>query len=127
MNPDFDIQTMLAKKRTLMSTERSRLSLERTFLSWIRTGLAGVGGGIAIMRLLTFQHETHWMIAQFVGITLVFWGMSLFVLSYLDYRRSTVLLTGEQRFAGSIWTTSILVGTLIVLSILLLLIIFNGF
>jgi putative membrane protein len=127
MGPDFDIQTMLAKKRTLMSTERSRLSIERTFLSWIRTGLAGVGGGVAIMRLLTFQHEAHQMIAQFVGIALIFWGMSIFVLSYLDYHRSSVLLIGEQRFAGSIWTTSILTGTLIVLSLLLLLIIFNGF
>lgn len=125
MGPDIDIQTILAKKRTRLSTERSRLAIEQTFLSWIRTGLAGVGGGVAITRLLTFQHESHQLLSQFIGLVLVFWGMAIFVLSFLDYQHSCKQLNGERRYAGSIWIASIMIGTLILLSLMLLLIIFS--
>lgn len=123
---ETDVQLALAKMRTRMSSERSQLANERTFLSWIRTGLAGVGGGVAIVRLLTFQSETHQFVAEIVGFILVIWGMAIFVLSFLDYQKSAERLDGGNRIVGSIWTVSILVLTLMVLSVLLLLIIFKG-
>lgn len=123
---DTDAQIKMAKERTLLSIERNRLANEQTFLSWIRTGLAGVGGGIAVIRLLTFQHEAHQIMAESVGMLLVFWGMSIFILAMIDYRRSYRILKTKNGYIGSIPAITTMSVSLFVLSLVLLFALLHG-
>lgn len=108
-------RTSLAKERTRLASERNRLANERTFLSWIRTGLAIVGGGIAVMRLLTFEHILHQHMAQVSGMILIILGLSMFVLSAFDYRRSMEELKVFPGLAGS--TATILTIVLVLVGV----------
>lgn len=118
-----DEQVILARQRTSLSRERSQLSNERTFLSWIRTGLASVGGGVALVRLLTFQTPLHEGVAYIVGVTLVILGIAIFLLSLYDYSKSTNKLNVQNGYAGSKYFVSLIVFVLIAVSLALLVII----
>lgn len=92
MNDKHDINTELAETRTSLAQERTdlakdrnRLASERTYLAWLRTGLASVGGGIAVMRFLTFRTVEHQLTAQLMGVLLVLVGICMFILSSVDY------------------------------------------
>lgn len=74
--------------RTLLAVERNHLAAERTFLSWIRTGLAGVGGGFALIRVFEFNTYYHQLTAYVVGLMLLLWGISLFVIAFSEYEKS---------------------------------------
>lgn len=115
-----DEQVYLARQRTTLSRERSQLSNERTFLSWIRTGLASVGGGVALVRLLTFQTPIHEGVAYVVGVALVILGIAIFILSLFDYSKSSAKLNVQNGFAGSRYFVTIIVFVLIAVSIALL-------
>lgn len=108
------------KDKQFLEAERNYLAAERTFLSWIRTGLAGVGGGIALIRFLPFTLPLHQAIAYAVGLLLVVWGMSLFVLSTLEYEKASAQL---QKISPDLkikkgWKRVVVI-TLLVLSLVL--------
>lgn len=115
-----DMRITYAATRTDLAKERNVLALDRTFLAWIKTGLAGLGGGIAIIRFLTFNNATHQFLAQLVGVVLVLWSIAIFVLSIISYRRYHQNLKVIEGAAGSTWTVTLLILTLIVLSIVLI-------
>nr|WP_249274283.1 DUF202 domain-containing protein [Parachlamydia sp. AcF125] len=113
----------MAQERTSLAMEQTRLANQRTFLSWIRTGLAGVGGGIGVVRLLTFENPLHAHTARIVGIILILWGILIFILSLIEYKQNTSKLNLSYQGGISIQTFCILTFTLAVLSVALLFII----
>lgn len=108
-----------ARERTDLANERNRLANERTFLAWVRTGLASVGGGVALVRLLTFTNSMHQMIANWIGLTLILLGITLFCLAYIDFRNSYAKLTFKGGFVGSIFTITAITVVLCLVSLLL--------
>ena len=120
-----ETQIKMARERTDLAIERNRLANERTFLAWLRTGLASVGGGIAVIRLLTFNNVVHQRTSQLVGSLLVLLGVAIFLFSYADYRNSFKRLkitSISNRYIGVMLIISLMLS---VLSILLLYIVFN--
>lgn len=126
MEPNEDIveRVLLAKERTSLANERNKLANERTFLAWLRTGLASVGGGVAIIRLLPFQNSKNQFIAEILGSILVILGITIFFMSFLDYR-TNFRITTKHGFASSIWFTSVIMFVLEIISIFLLLVALN--
>ncbi|CCB86886.1 putative uncharacterized protein [Parachlamydia acanthamoebae UV-7] len=118
-----DERVVLAQERTGLAKERNRLANQRTFLSWIRTGLAGVGGGVAVVRLLTFANPVHEFAARIVGMILIFWGILIFILSFINYKRSSIRLKVDYREGISPQVFAVLSITLVVLSLVLLFIV----
>lgn len=82
-NPDEAL--LLARERTLLASERNRLAAERTLSAWIRTGLGGVGGGLALIRFVAFKAPHKLVIAYFSGISLVIWGICVFIYALYSY------------------------------------------
>ena len=84
MNDDLDPGS---SQRTLLAVQRNQLATERTFLSWIRTGIACIGGGVAFERILAFETPINKFLAYLVGIFLIFLGMGIFLISYMEYEK----------------------------------------
>lgn len=80
---NFDL---LENRQVILSLERTRLSNERTFLSWIRTAIACIGGGVAIIRFISFTDESHKVIARASGDLLIIIGILFLICSLLNYR-----------------------------------------
>ncbi|MGZ3633017.1 MAG: YidH family protein [Parachlamydiaceae bacterium] len=122
---DVNETVQLARERTDLARERNRLANERTFLAWIRTGLASVGGGLATIRFLNFQHLSHEIVSQIVGSVLVILGITIFLLSYLDYKKRFNRLELQSGYTNSIHTIGAISLVLIAISCALLIIAFN--
>jgi putative membrane protein len=127
MNAEHDIntelaeaRTSLAQERTYLAKDRTRLASERTYLSWLRTGLASVGGGIAIIRLLSFRSEEHQLTAQMMGVLLVLIGISMFILSSVDYLKCYPRFESDPkrgcstRMTAAIGLTFALISTILI-------------
>lgn len=84
-----ETQEQLARIRTL-------LAVERTFAAWIRTGLAGIGGGLAIVKLVTFRTLTHQIFSRIIGILLVVWGITIIVWGLINYKNSMKMLNRDN-------------------------------
>lgn len=125
MSEDTDERILLARKRTILANERNRLANERTFLAWIRTGLVSVGGGVAVMRLLSFQNPSYQILSEAMGSILIFLGIAIFFLSFVDFKRSAEKLKLENGANVSTRLMSCISFTLIFVSFVLLLILFN--
>ncbi len=114
----------LADKQILLALERTRLSNERTFLSWVRTAIACIGGGVAIIRLINFNEESHRVVAQISGDVLIGIGILFLVFSLINYRQlknQTSYLPGYKEPTSYFITAAAL--ALIVLAVALILII----
>lgn len=96
----------LAKERNILANERTHLAAQRTLSAWIRTGLASVGGGFAIVRLLSFEQVTHRLLAHAVGEILIIWGMSIFILALLNYKASCKQLNTDVSKMNEWWITT---------------------
>lgn len=118
----LDERVLMAQERTSLASERTRLANERTFSAWIRTGLASAGGGIAIIRLLSFENYTHQIAAQWIGTVLVLIGIAIFFLSVMDYWSSYKRLKSQKRYVGSIIAVTAMAFILIIALIILLVI-----
>lgn len=114
---------ILAKERTMLASERTLLAAERTFSAWIRTGLAGMGGGFAIFRLISFQNYLHKLMANFIGIFLISWGIGVFLFALIRYKKSVQKLEETTGHRVQIWGTTLLIFCLVIVSLLLILII----
>lgn len=117
MNPDLTSQTekQLEADNTLLASERTLLARERTFLAWIRTGLTSVGLGVAIARLILFQNLTHQQLAQMIGQLLILWGVFVFSLALISYRRSYRQLSQPLLKIYSLSMMGLTLGTLILI------------
>ncbi len=115
-----DESLALAKERTVLAVERNRLAAERTLTAWIRAGLGGVGGGLALIRFLTFSTPQKSMIAYASGLALILWGIGAMLYALLSYFHVLKYLSTIHRegAAGKVGITS-LVLILIGLSILI--------
>lgn len=122
MQQEFDERTQLARERTVLASERNKLANDRTFLAWIRTGLGSVGGGVAVMKLLTFYQPLHKTLAEIMGSTLIVLGITIFILSYFDYRKSYRLLKQESKYPGTMVSITLISVVLVVVSFVLLII-----
>lgn len=116
----------LAKTRTQLASERTLLAAERTFSAWIRTGLAGMGGGFAIIRLVSFQTMLHKIIAYFIGVFLILWALSIFIFALIRHREAVKRLETTIGYPVSLWGTTVIVLSLICISLLLLFISLRG-
>lgn len=112
----------LAKERTRLANERNRLANERTFLSWTRTGLAVLGGGVAVVRLLTFETFVHQGVAQLCGFVLILLGIVMFAFSAVDYIQSFKELKVKPGLAGSPLTILVIAVVLAGIAIAMLLV-----
>ena len=70
-----------------LAEERTLLAAERTYSAWVRTGLSAIAGGLAIVKLVSFQSTAHQFIARLVGPILVLWGAGIFAFAFLSFRR----------------------------------------
>lgn len=111
---------ILAKERTMLASERTLLASERTFSAWIRTGLTGVGGGFAIVRLISFQNLLHKNIAYFSGLFLILWGIGIFIFALLRYYASVKKLAQTIKHPQSIVGFTFMIACLVVVSLVLL-------
>lgn len=87
MDPEDQIERDLIDKDILitLAKERNRLAAERTFSAWLRTGLAGVGGGVVVIKFLTFSHAAHKALANMMGQMLILWGILIFIFALVGY------------------------------------------
>lgn len=109
------------ESRSLLEAERNHLAEERTFLSWVRTGLAGVGGGVVMVRFLNFSSPTHQLIANFIGLGFILWGIGLFVFALIELEKASARLkTLFPRLQLPLKRTRIVVFFLLLLCSLLL-------
>lgn len=117
MQPDLPSQTkqQLEADSNLLASERTLLARERTFLAWIRTGLTSVGLGVAIARFLLFQNLTHQQLAQMIGQLLILWGVLIFSLALVSYRRSYRLSCQHLMKIYSLSFMGLTIGTLILI------------
>lgn len=116
---DHDIvRSDLAKERNILASERTRFAAERTVSAWIRTSLASIGGGFAIIRLLTFETINHRIIANAVGELLIIWGIVILLLSLIDYRKTCQKLKHTINKRNEWWVT-ITIFVFIIISVLL--------
>ena len=120
--PDQAVDTgnMLQQERTSLTHERNRLANVRTYLAWIRTGLACVGGGIAIIKWLTFTHIEHQKIALVTGGVLVFVGISIFMMSLVEFWRGHFELPATHQYYSNVTYVTALSVILSVASLVLL-------
>lgn len=102
-----------------LAIERTRMAGERTFLSWLRTGLTAVGGGIAIIKLISFHTEFHRWMAQMVGHLLIAWGIVTFIFSLVSYRKSCIKLEESQEYKHSLTGIILIVSVLVLLTLML--------
>lgn len=84
---DEEEQDYIEDKQILLAMERTRMSNERTFLSWVRTAIACIGGGVAIIRLINFNTETHKFVAQVSGDSLIFIGILFLIFSLINFKQ----------------------------------------
>lgn len=84
MNEDIPVKN----EQNLLAAERTLLAAERTFSAWIRTGLAAMGGGFAVIKLISFEHETHRFLANLVGEILIIGAFLLFIYAFRSYQAS---------------------------------------
>ncbi len=103
-----------------LADERTLLAAERTFSAWIRTGLAGIGGGLAVVRLITFRSTAHQLAAHIIGALLILWGASIFVFAFLGYRRTWQTLESKGIVTHSAWILILVTAVLVVVGMLIL-------
>lgn len=106
-----DFRTELAKEQTIMAGER-------TFLSWLRTGLAIVGGGILVIRFIILDDSFEHMLLVIAGKILILWGILIFSLSFLNFRRQCKEKNVKLSLSANILISS-LVLSLIFISVIL--------
>lgn len=82
------IRTDLAELRTEYARERNQLATERTFSSWIRTGLTGVGGGLALIKFISFKTPLKVTLGHLTGGILLFWGLLVIVFALRSFHRN---------------------------------------
>lgn len=118
-------QVILARERTALAQERNRFANERTYLAWLRTGLACVGGGVAVIRLLTFETLSHVFISEFIGSVLVILGILIFTVSFWNYYKYYEKNNILKSVTGSLGLNALITSVLIIVSLLLLAIAFH--
>ncbi|MGE5682796.1 MAG: DUF202 domain-containing protein [Bacillota bacterium] len=110
-----ETQENLARIRTI-------LAIERTFAAWIRTGLAGIGGGLAMVKLVTFKTETHQVFSRVIGILLIIWGITIIISGLINYKNSLKTLNQDNIYKISFAKFSFLSLILIAAAILILIV-----
>ncbi|HRD56258.1 MAG TPA: DUF202 domain-containing protein [Parachlamydiaceae bacterium] len=111
-------------KQILLALERTRLSNERTFLSWIRTAIACIGGGVAIIRLINFNQESHKLVAQIAGDILIGIGILFLVFSLINFKQLNHQIPNVSKdLESTSYIITISAIVLIILAIALILII----
>lgn len=108
------------KPTDILSEERTLLASERTFSAWLRTALAAMGGGIAILRLITFKSDLHRIIAHIIGETLIFWGFMVIALASIDYKKMRHTLKRAKNYKSSPLGFTVMVLPLLIISALLI-------
>jgi len=104
----------------VLAEERTLLAAERTFSAWLRTALAAMGGGLAILRFISFKSEFHKTIANIIGETLLVWGCALIILSSIDYKKTRNTLIIAKNYKSSQLGFLIIVVPLLLISALLI-------
>lgn len=106
-------------ERNILAQERTQLAAERTFLSWIRTGLTSIGIGIALARFIIFQQSEHQRLGHIIGQLLILWGVAIFVIALVSYRRTASQLKAAPYKRGSFVGLTLATIILIILTLAL--------
>lgn len=123
MDESKEGQIELARQRTSLAIERNLLAAERTFSAWVRTGLAGVGGGVLMMKMISYSQAGHAIAAGLVGQLLIIWGLMIFIFAYSGYRRACKRLSAlHPDYRPSLGRIGLITATLIVASLVILII-----
>ena len=105
---------------TLLAEERTLLVAESTYSAWIRTALTAMGGGLAILRLISFKTKTHEIVAHIIGETLILWGCLVIVLASIDYKKMRNKLVLAKNYKSSELGFLTIVVPLLLISALLI-------
>jgi putative membrane protein len=109
-----DRRNELAEKRTDWAQERTMLAKQRTFAAWVRTGLAALTVGFAGTRLLG-ELEPQWLIRS-VGAALIAVSALIFLLGYLNYRKTFRKLQEAGMVSYRVWVVGMISAVLILAS-----------
>ena len=71
-----------------LAEEQMRMASERTYLAWIRTGLTSIGLGVAAAKFLIFENLWNRAAGKEAGISLIIWGMAIFLFALFNYQKS---------------------------------------
>ena len=71
-----------------LAEEQMRMASERTYLAWIRTGLTSIGLGVAAAKFLIFENLWNRAAGKAAGISLIIWGMAIFLFALFNYQKS---------------------------------------
>jgi putative membrane protein len=124
---DFDEQLLQSRERTHLANERNRLAAERTFLAWIRTGLTGLACGLGITQFLTFHSPSHQLLSKVIGTIFVILGIAMFILAFIDFKKSFDESRVKKSLASSLAAVSVLTFTLTTISLVLVWLIWQKF
>jgi putative membrane protein len=90
-NPQFDVNTELAARRTGMAFQRTRLAEDRTLMAVIRTALSLIGFGFTIFQFFRSLRERDVISSasapRHFGVALVALGIVMLVLGILYHAR----------------------------------------
>jgi putative membrane protein len=109
-----DRRNELAEKRTDWAQERTMLAKQRTFAAWVRTGLAALTVGFAGTRLLG-ELEPQWLIRS-VGAALIAVSALIFLLGYLNYRKTFRKLQEAGMVSYRVWVVGMISAVLVLAS-----------
>jgi len=120
-NPEGDLRTALAGKRTHFAKFRTSLSLDRTTLAWLRTAVTFATFGFGMIGFFrTIAQATHseqavrlHRAAIHVGVTLVVIGLVAMLLAAFSHWTALRKLRRGEQLSIAQWPLSITVAVFI--------------
>lgn len=110
--------------KTQLAYERTFLANERTLIAWLRTAVALVGAGLGVVKFLDMDGPYYLM--KTLGILLVVAGELGYIGAYIKYRKLSLSLCHLQQTSPPKWILLPLNVTVLLMSIISLLVIFNN-
>ncbi len=114
---ELDTTTQLAYERTFLANER-------TLIAWLRTAVALMGAGLGVVKFLDMDGPYYLM--QILGTLLIAAGVLGYVGAYIKYKKLSKNLCHLQNTSPPKWILLPLNITVLLMSIISLLVIFNN-
>ena len=114
---ELDTTTQLAYERTFLANER-------TLIAWLRTAVALMGAGLGVVKFLDMDGPYYLM--KILGALLTAAGVLGYIGAYIKYQKLSKSLCHMQKTSPPRWILLPLNATVLLMSIISLLVIFNN-
>jgi putative membrane protein len=124
------------EKEKLKASASDHLANERTFLAWIRTSIAMMGFGFVVVKFTLFIKQLSLVLtdevilpgkgySSSIGVLLVAFGALIALASFVRYRITERQLA-DKTYTPSYLLTLLVTGSILVISILLIVYLWPG-